>query len=80
MNDAIDPRRPSLTREEVSALTVGDQIRNIRGDLFHVIGIVDATGFGGGDVAVLARWLRHKGWWSYSAADFNELNILYTPK
>jgi hypothetical protein len=74
----FDLHRPSLTRDEVAALQVGAKIRDIPGRLYHVIGIVSADGFGGGDVAMLAHWLKHKGWWMYQAEPFEALTILYT--
>jgi hypothetical protein len=70
--------RPSLTREQVADLKVGDKVRDIPGNLYHVMGIVSADGYGGGDVAVLATYPKIKGWWCYQTATFSELTILYT--
>lgn len=74
----VNRLRPSLTSAEVDALEVGDIVRDIPGNLHHIVAFVD--GKYGESLAVLAWWHARHQCWKYRVAGYEELCILFTPK
>ena len=76
LETGMDLKRPSLSKEQVLALSVGDKIRDIPGYLYQVIGFVDGRY---GRIAVLEYWHQRHERYAYRTASEEELSILYTP-
>jgi hypothetical protein len=69
--------RPKLTRDQVEAFQVGDRVRNIPGDPFEIVALVD--GKNNESLAVMAFWHARHQCWRHVVAPAWELEILYTP-
>lgn len=72
----MDLKRPTLTKQQVASLGIGDQIRDIPGHPYDVIGFVESRY---GRVAVLEFWSPRRESYRYLAVTALDLSILYTP-